>query len=145
MEKHSARSVDRLLEDYEADWRPSLVALKQFVGEHCLELNCPVLAELIRVDIDRRYARQQPVNLESYFELFSSLSADSEAVAAIAFEDFRSRRSRGLATAQERYFRYPQLAQASWLGDLASGFRRAQAPRNAAGRYASRWSTVWRF
>jgi len=72
-----------------------------------------VLGELIRVDLEHRWNRGQPVALGEYARRFPEAFAQPAFVAPLAFEEFRVRRSAGLVS-REEYQREYQVDVSSW-------------------------------
>lgn len=73
-----------------------------------------VLGELIRVDLEHRWNRGQPVALGEYARRFPQAFAQPVFVAPLAFEEFRVRRSAGQLVSREEYQREYQVDVSSW-------------------------------
>ena len=125
----TARQVNGLIEEFEDGWKPSYLFLSQFVHDRGISEQAAVLGELVRVDVDRRYAASVPVDIEQYFAMFPSLWVDHAQISAIAFEDFRARISRGLAVSRTRWQVLPSVAEQTWFRDLENGDGRASATK----------------
>jgi hypothetical protein len=116
--------IDDAIEQFEQHWRPDGGDLIQQTAEAFgLPSDPQLLAELIRVDIDRRYAAGRDVDLQDYFRRFPNINREASHVAAICFEDFRVRRKR------------PQDLSAWSLGRL-SGCRIRSVVQGTPGRNA---------
>ena len=98
--------IDETLDKFEQDWSASDDRLIQKVVSAAGAVeNQELILELIRADIGRRYAAGVPVSIESYSERFPEVFADGERMALVCYEDFRARRSRGLACPPDRQVR----------------------------------------
>lgn len=120
----SSDSVDQLddvLDRFELSWSPDLRYLVETVESGGLQTNLKGITELIRADIDRRYASDCDVELHRYLEWFPGLIQDAVWVEAIAFEDFRSRKTRGLVVHPKRWSWMPNIQSAKWFQDLSHG------------------------
>lgn len=62
-----------------------------------------VLAELVRLDMEFRFAAEQPVELEFYLSRYPELPADPEMWSGVAFEHFRLVRAAGGNPDPDRY------------------------------------------
>jgi eukaryotic-like serine/threonine-protein kinase len=111
----SNEQLDEALDEFERVWSPDTDYLSLFVADHCELLHPQALTELIRADIDRRYAADLDVDLAAYFKTFPELSTDFKLVSAIGYEDFRSRRSRNLPFSFQRWSWMPGIDHASWF------------------------------
>ena len=106
--------LDEAFEQFERCWSADASYLQDFVARH-VHISYPrALGELIRADIDRRYAAELDVDLPAYFTAFPSLLSDAAVVSDIGFEDLRSRRSRNLPVSKERWNWMPGIDEASW-------------------------------
>jgi serine/threonine protein kinase/Tfp pilus assembly protein PilF len=61
--------------------------------------------ELVRVDLELAMGRGRPRRLESYRNEFPELFRDSDALRAVAFEEYRLRQQTGEAVGPDEYFR----------------------------------------
>lgn len=112
---HTDEQLDEALDAFEQHWSATADYLRNFVATQP-EISQPhCLVELIRVDIDRRYASYVDVDLQGYLVTFPELNKYPQVVSAIGFEDFRSRRSRNLPLSSSRYRWIPGIGQASWF------------------------------
>jgi eukaryotic-like serine/threonine-protein kinase len=115
--------LDEAFEQFERCWTADASYLQDFVGRY-VHINYPrAIGELIRADIDRRYAAELDVDLPSYFTAFPSLLSDAAVVSGIGFEDLRSRRSRSLPVSSERWSWMPGIGEASWYTALRDASR----------------------
>ena len=106
--------LDEAFEQFERCWSADASYLQEFVARY-VHINYPrAIGELIRADIDRRYAAELDVDLPAYFTTFPSLLSDAAVVSGIGFEDLRSRRSRNLPVSKERWNWMPDIDEASW-------------------------------
>lgn len=114
----SDEQLDEALDEFERGWSAEPGYLQSFAAGRELFRHPQALSELVRADIDRRYAIKLEVDLPVYFKLFPELTKTPRLVAAIGFEDFRSRRSRGLLLPPQRWGWMPGISQASWYKGL---------------------------
>lgn len=131
----SVDQLDDILDRFELSWSPDLSYLVETVENGGLQTNLKGITELIRADIDRRYASDCDVELRRYFEWFPALTQDAFWVEAIAFEDFRSRKTRGLAVHPNRWSWMPNIQSVKWLQELRLGSSLVR--ESAANRVAS--------
>ncbi len=117
--------LDDALELFEQQWSAATHFLRDFIANYHEFDDPQSLVEFIRVDIDRRYASDCEVDLFSYFATFPKLSADSRVVSAIAFEDFRARRSGNLSVTPHRYSWLPGIGRSSWFSSLKTSSPRS--------------------
>ena len=113
------QAIDEAIEQFEESWRQDAEDLIQRVaGSAGLGDDTELLAELIRVDIDRRYAAGADVNLQGYFQRFPQLLDESSRVVEICFEDYRVRKSRRKVCVAARWAGFPAVASESWFREL---------------------------
>ena len=111
--------IDETLDKFEQNWSASDDRLIQkLVSAAGAVENQELILELIRADIGRRYAAGVPVSLESYSERFPEVFADGERMALVCYEDFRARRSRGLACPPDRWSGMSTVAAQTWYREL---------------------------
>lgn len=110
--------LDEVLDTFEREWSKHEGFLHQFVKRESLGNSTWGLAELIRADIDRRYSAGVEVDLASYFKLFPALRNHKSSAHAIAYEDFRSRSSRGLSIHGSRWSWVNEIHEAEWFKAL---------------------------
>jgi serine/threonine protein kinase/Flp pilus assembly protein TadD len=115
------QAIDDAIEHFEQKWRPDMADLIQQVAESSgLPGDSQLLVELIRVDIDRRYAAGRDVDLQGYFSTFPDLLLDSSHVEAICFEDYRVRKQRRKACPLIRWAGFRGVESATWFRELQS-------------------------
>lgn len=111
--------IDDAIEQFEQRWRPDGGDLIQQTAEAVgLSSDPQLLAELIRVDIDRRYAAGRDVDLQDYFRRFPNINREASHVAAICFEDFRVRRQRRKTCPPGRWADFPAVESEAWFREL---------------------------
>lgn len=111
--------IDDAIEQFEQRWRPDGGDLIQQTAEAVgLSSDPQLLAELIRVDIDRRYAAGRDVDLQDYFRRFPNINREASHVAAICFEDFRVRRQRRKICPPGRWADFPAVESEAWFREL---------------------------
>lgn len=100
----TARAIDDAVEFFERRWREDTRCqlLLETLESADQSVRSPLLAELLRVDIDRCYAAGVSVDLNIYQKQFSELRCDRKLVAVVCYEDFRARRRRGFSLSPER-------------------------------------------
>jgi len=81
------------------------VNLATFIPPSNHPLRLPVLEELVRIDLEHHWLRNEPRWLEDYLHLFPELFEASAAVRTLAFEEFRLRRRAGHAVHADEYRR----------------------------------------
>lgn len=115
------KAIDEAIEQFEESWSHDAEDLiQQVAGTAGLPDDPELLAELIRVDIDRRYAAGVDVNLQGYFRRFPKLLQDTTRVAEICFEDFRVRKMRRKFCDAARWSSFPAVASEAWFQELKS-------------------------
>src|SRR5688572_24663501 len=77
-------------------------------------LHVEVLVELVRVDLENAWAGGRPRRLAGYLDRYPALAAASEAVAAVAFEEYRLRRLHGEPATAAEYAEAYGLRTADW-------------------------------
>jgi serine/threonine protein kinase/lipoprotein NlpI len=124
--------IDQFVERYEAaQARARDTNLVHFLPPVSHPLYRQVLRELVRVDLEYGWSRGQPRSLESYRRDFPELFRDPEALAEIAFEEYRQRRERGDNPSTAEYELLFGVNTAGWAAD---GPRPSAAPAPAAGQ-----------
>ena len=73
-----------------------------------------VLPELIRVEMEYAWRRAQPKHLQEYQEAFPELFQAKEALAAIAFEEYRLRRQAGEKPSLQEYRQHFGIDTSTW-------------------------------
>jgi serine/threonine protein kinase/tetratricopeptide (TPR) repeat protein len=123
------QAIDDAIEHFEQNWRSESEELIQQVADSAgLSGDPQLLVELIRVDIDRRYAAGTDVDLQGYFSRFPALQLDTSHVAAICFEDYRVRRLRRRACPLIRWAGFRGVESEAWFKDLQSETQVATVP-----------------
>lgn len=103
-ETSTSGALDEFVAAFEnAQARLGTAALEEFLPHRDHPLYPRVLRELVRVDLEYRWARGQACGLEDYRSRFPELFASTEAVAEIAYEEYRQRRQSGEAVLPEEY------------------------------------------
>ena len=92
--------------------------IERAINEARLEGDPELILELIRADIDRRYAAGGDVSLHEYLHRFPAIAAAHDRIAAICFEDFRARRRRGRVCRSSRWAEFPGIESQSWFQAL---------------------------
>ncbi len=114
--------LDEAIERFELNWVSGRCYLEKAVEELGALHSMDGLAELLRSDVDLRYRSGGEVDLEWYKGLFQAFPRNTlnndRAWKAVAYEDFRARRSSGLPLCRSRWEVYPQLHQESWIRQL---------------------------
>jgi hypothetical protein len=82
-----------------------------------------IAGELARVDLDRRYSCGLAVGLDDYLQLFPQIAESPATLLEVAFEDYRARKSRGLAVKSERWRRVPGIVHVAWYQELLQSER----------------------
>ena len=104
------------IDQFEGNWSPSSCeSIERLLQEFNIVDDWDSLTELIRIDIELRYAHGEPVDLESYFDAHPGLLSQDSCVALIAFEDFRSRINFGLDVDADRWNTFPGIERQSWF------------------------------
>ncbi len=84
--------LDEAIDYFEDSWSESSVdQLPDLLRRFGLSVDPTCLAELIRVDIQRRYAVGAPLMVTDYVARYPQLASDSESLRAIDYEDSRTR------------------------------------------------------
>jgi eukaryotic-like serine/threonine-protein kinase len=110
--------IDEVLDNFERVWSRDAGFLEDFVASESLGNAVMALAELVRADVDRRYAASVEVDLTGYFKTFPALRSHKGSALAIAYEDFRSRSSRGLSLPANRWNWISGIQEAEWFKSL---------------------------
>jgi len=128
LESSRAAVIDEAIELFERSWRVDHRGLiEEIVSESQLSGDPELLAELIRVDIDRRYAVGAELSVGDYFERFPVVRQHQEHVAAICFEDFRERRSRRRSCPPSRWSGFAGVESQGWYQELLSQTQMARS------------------
>lgn len=126
--------LGQILDDFESAWRqgppPSIVPyLPTAAPERRL-----VLAQLVQVDLELRFKREIPVQVETYLECFPELAQDREQVLQLITAEFKLRRQRqGDLTPESFLRRFPSYS-AELRERLAAVSAPGDRPRQASPR-----------
>jgi len=97
-------ALDQWVESFEKAWATHGMAdLVTFLPPSDDPGYFEVLGELIRVDLEFRWERGDPLSLDSYRHRFPEFFSDSSRVCGVAFEEFRLRRQAGQAPSLAEY------------------------------------------
>lgn len=121
--------INEWLDRWDETWQPGIEHLKAIAAESGFLTETQALAELIRVDIDRRYGIDNSLPIAEYFHTFPNLFSNTAALAAIAFEDYRARRSAGLDCLRSRWAWVPGVNEQAWFIELSEQPQPSEAPR----------------
>lgn len=114
-----AVAIDEAIEHFEDHWSVESANLIEEVASATTVNDAgELLAELVRVDIDRRYSAGVDVSLHHYSERFPQVFALAEYACAICYEDFRSRRSANLACPPARWMGFTGVSSEKWFQEL---------------------------
>ncbi len=128
----SSEASDAILDRFESDWRVDDLYLLDFVRTHGIRQQAVLLAEIICIDIDRRDSVGAHVPVSTYFQYFPELKSNDDVLGLIAFEEFRSKCSRGLHFDEQFWIRFPAVTKQDWFREhLASRSRGCQDRSNA--------------
>ena len=128
LESSRAAVIDEAIELFERSWKLDHRSLiEEIVSESQLAGDPELLAELIRVDIDRRYAVGAELSVGEYFERFPAIRKHEQHVAAICFEDYRERKSRRRSCPPSRWSGFSGVESQGWYKDLLSQTQMARS------------------
>lgn len=119
--------INEWLDRWDETWQPGIEHLKAIAAESGF-LAETQLAELIRVDIDRRYRIDNSLPIAEYFHTFPNLFSNTAALASIAFEDYRARRSAGLDCPRSRWAWVPGVNEQAWFIELSEQPQPSETP-----------------
>jgi serine/threonine protein kinase/Flp pilus assembly protein TadD len=88
-----------------------------------------IVCELIRVDLEYGWVRGTPLRLEDYQSRFSAVFERSDAIAQIAFEEFRQRRQAGEAVSRNDYAVRYAIDVSDWPQGSTPGADRRDDPQ----------------
>lgn len=118
--------VDELIRSFEeAAAGQELPDLERFIPPPGDPARAEAICELVRVELEMRWSRGQRPKLDEYLERYPELTAD-DALAAVAFEEYRQRVLAGERPARESYFQRIALM-------YRNGPRPTPRPRPSAG------------
>ena len=96
--------LDAIVESYElAQQAHGSARLEDFLPVPDHPEYARIVCELIRVDLEYGWVRGAPLRLEDYRSRFAKVFERSDAIAQIAFEEFRQRRQAGEAVSRDDY------------------------------------------
>lgn len=111
--------LEEVVEQFELRWtESSRDQIPSMLAQAALNADAEAAVELVRIDIQRRYAVELPVDLAPYFELIKLLSSKPDLLIAVAYEDFRTRQAHTLHCARERWSSVPGVDGTSWYNSL---------------------------
>lgn len=114
-----AAAIDEAIEQFEDHWSiESENLIEQVASKVDVTDSGELLAELVRVDIDRRYSAGADVDLQQYSNRFPELFARSEHACAICYEDFRARQSARRPCVPARWMNYSGVSSQKWFQEL---------------------------
>src|SRR5262245_25762044 len=111
--RHSWLQHEQLLQDFEAAWqRPGEPALDEFLVGMESPHRPYLLAELIKIDLERRWRSGRRALVEDYLARFSELGAEGQFPRDLLHEEIRVRRDCGQGpTWEELISRFPDRQQ----------------------------------
>lgn len=119
-----APDLDRRVEAFEAAWSAGGPPdLEQFLPPSSDSAHLSVLAELIRVDLELRFACGESARLDRYEFIFPALFADPRRVAEVAFEEYRLRAVAGERPRPREYALRYRIDTSSWPHADSAPFR----------------------
>jgi serine/threonine protein kinase/tetratricopeptide (TPR) repeat protein len=116
-------TIDCFEENWSADSRSNICAL---LAEYDLVDDYAALTELLRIDIELRYERGLPCQIDDYFDEFSELKEIPGCAAQIAFEDYRARSRNGHSVSSSRWGHLPGVKSEIWFQQLEDSSRRTR-------------------
>ncbi|MDB5337402.1 MAG: tetratricopeptide repeat protein [Planctomycetaceae bacterium] len=113
--KQSWVEIDEFVEVYDRAWRTGTVpVLGEFLPERDHPMYSEVLCELVRVDLELRWRQGCPLSLDDYCRAYPELGDDPQALAEVAFEEYRVRRHAGAEVTPGDYADKYQMATSGW-------------------------------
>ncbi|MDY3555759.1 tetratricopeptide repeat protein [Gemmata sp. JC717] len=106
--------LDRIVTAFESAWASGPPALESFLPHPGSEQFLPVLAELVRVDLEFRRRRGERARLDRYRDAFPQLFADRTLVLELAFEEYRLRVGAGEPAHPREYAARYGVDTAGW-------------------------------
>ncbi len=111
--------VDEAIDSFEESWSlESRSQIRSLLERFQLLDDSAAMTELIRIDIELRYAQGIPIRLEEYLDEFGTFLGEAHDIAQIAFEDFRSREAYGHPVSSSRWRGIPGVDKQSWFRNL---------------------------
>lgn len=109
-------TIDEALDRFELDWTAeSLDLIPSLVSSVGLADDMDAITELLRVDIDLRYAKGIPVDLASCLQCHPDLGSHPALVSQIVYEDYRSRLHHELSIDAARWNEIPGIETQPWF------------------------------
>jgi serine/threonine protein kinase/tetratricopeptide (TPR) repeat protein len=113
--KFSDDDVEAIVEAFEAEIeRAGSADLADFLPDHNSAMFLPVVVELIRVDLECSRARGSTRRIDEYQTTLPAVFEDREALAAIAYEEFRLRRQDGEPVEAAEYTERYAVETSGW-------------------------------
>ncbi len=110
------QDFDSVIEAYEIAWGEGPApGLADFVPDSRHPQYLKLLIELARVDLELRWKNSQPLPLDYYLITFPLLADEPDAVAQLAFEEFRARRSAGQCPSAGEYASRYHISTSAWI------------------------------
>jgi serine/threonine protein kinase/Flp pilus assembly protein TadD len=109
--------LDSILDAFERDDEVSGADVVDYLPDAGNPAYHQIAVELIRVDLERSWARGSKKRLESYRDVMPLLFADPQRLAEIAFEEYRLRRQSGEQVAAAEYKRRYAIDTSVWPRD----------------------------
>jgi HD-GYP domain-containing protein (c-di-GMP phosphodiesterase class II) len=106
--------LDGFVEAFETDRSREAVDLARYLPDRDHALYPKVLRELIRIDLEYSWQQGRPQSLDEYQVRFPDLFQDREAVAELAYEEYRLRCQGGEYPTRADYQRRYQIATDTW-------------------------------
>ncbi|MCA9188154.1 MAG: tetratricopeptide repeat protein [Pirellulaceae bacterium] len=95
-----------------------------------------IVTEMVRVDLEYGWRRQEPHRLEYYLELFPDVFENTECVSQVAFEEYRLRHQAGQSVSSDEYRRRFNVDSDRWpkFENLVATRRETPVPYPQAGQ-----------
>ncbi len=115
----STDRIDEAIDSFEEGWSlDSRSDIRSLLGRFHLADDSTAITELIRIDIELRYAQGIPIDLDEYLNEFGAFLGEPGDIAQIAFEDFRAREAYGHPVSSSRWRGLPGIDNQSWFRSL---------------------------
>ena len=99
----SNEAFELVVADFESQWiSTSPPAIADFVDPD-VSSNRDLLVELIRIDIEFKFANDLPVSVEDYLHMFETVPFTKDQVSLLAFEEYRLRFQHGESPDKQEY------------------------------------------
>jgi hypothetical protein len=117
--KWSDDDVEAIVEAFEAEIeRAGAADLVDFLPDENSAAFLPVAVELIRVDLERSRARGSARRVDDYQAIVPAVFADRDALAAVAYEEFRLRRQEGESVETAEYAQRYGVETSGWTAAI---------------------------